>query len=475
MSDSPYVSHFITANVSRMSVQSPHSAAASLAITRYCARMQLRLRHRIRSVTSSFWFIPTLLTIVALIAAGAMLHLDQQIAISQWAKQNPVLSTSAEGARNLLATIAGSAISVAGVVFSITIVVLNMAAAQFGPSLISNFMHHRGTQVVLGAFVSTFTYCLVVLRFVDDESQFVPHIAANFGFLLGLTSFFLLIYFIHHVSVFIQAERVIDDVAGKMERVLRASFPERRAKEKTPDDEQNDETERQFDDSAHVIARCGGYLQVADVQRLLAVAVRHDICIALHYRPGHFVIKGAKFANVIPAAKMNDAIADAVHQCLALGPQRSETQDPEFAVYQLVEIALRALSTGINDPFTALNCIDHLGAALALLAERELPSRYVRDEHRRVRVVRNPLTYAGIVEAEFDQIRQTAQGNAAVIFRLLNTLTELGHRNLPDAFRNALIKQLHAIRAQNRESFDNKVDQEAYEARLTAAEKTLSV
>lgn len=436
--------------------------------------MQTRLLHHVQDVTSSFWFIPSLLTLAGLGAAALALRLDMIFEVQTWAKQNPVLFTSGDGARTLLATLAGSAISVAGVVFSITIVVLNMAAAQFGPRLISNFMRHRGTQLVLGAFVCTFTYSLVVLRFVGDEGGFVPHIAANLGFLLGLLSFFLLIYFIQHVSVFITAGRVIDDVASKMEHSVREAFPRRNGDESSPDEEDDDEILQRFEESgAAVTSGETGYLQVVDQDELVTIAAQTGVQLLLKYRPGHFVIRDSDFARMLPADRLNEETCEAIRACLAFGPERSMAQDPEFAVHQLVEIALRALSPGINDPFTALNCIDRLGATLAQLSGRRLPSRYLRDEAGKVRVIVNPLTYTGIVGAGFNQVRQFAHGNAAVTFRLLELIAELAHRDLPDAFREALHVQLQAIRDDGRNRFDSETDRKHYAERLRDAEHWL--
>lgn len=437
--------------------------------------MQLRIRHHIRQVVESFWFIPSLMTLAGLLAAAAGLRLDMVFAVQELAKENPLLFTSGEGARTLLATLAGSAISVAGVVFSITIVVLNMASTQFGPRLIGNFMHHKGTQVVLGAFVATFTYSLVVLRFVHDGGGFVPHISANFGFLLGLLSFFLLIYFIHHVSVFIQAARVIDDVAVKMEKSLRSGFPERRSRtEKTPDEEDDDSTvPSSGEHGAAVTADRPGYLQVIDLDKLVETACAHDIQILMKYRPGHFIIQDAIIAEVTPPEKLDARTVDAVRACLAFGPERSETQDPEFAVYQLVEVALRALSAGINDPFTAMNCLDRIAAALALLATRRLPSRYLRDANGALRVITDPLTYGGVVDAAFNQVRQSANGHVAVLFRMLEIVAELARREIPDAFRDALARQLRAIESGVSGGFNNEIDTQHYLERLANAEKAI--
>lgn len=436
--------------------------------------MRSRFRQHINDLTSSFWFIPALLTVVALLLVAGALWLDFELSVSEWARENPVLFTGGEGARNLLATIAGSAISVAGVVFSITILVLNMASTQFGPGLLANFMHHRGTQVVLGAFVGTFTYCLIVLRFVDEEA-FVPHIAVNVGMVLGLVSFFLLIFFIHHVSIFVRVARVIDDVATNMETALRNSFPERnRHEERTPDDEERDaRSGHSVEEGLAVAAKNPGYVLVIEHERIVDLARKRGVSILLFYRPGQFVIPGTAFARASPADSIDDEFSECLRKYVVLGPERSVEQDPEFAVQQLVQIALRSLSPAINDPFTAYNCLHRLGAALALLATRRLPSRYLEDEEGTVRLIVNALTYKGIVNAAFSPIRQAAAGRANVVLYILDVISELATLELPEAFRDALLEQLKAIRTQNDNGFRSATDQDEYERLCRKAERAL--
>lgn len=432
--------------------------------------MHIRLRQRLESLFSSFWFLPGLITLLAIGLAIVMLRLDHSLAVAQWARENPVLFTSGEGARNLLATVAGSTISVAGVVFSITVLVLSMASRQFGPGLLGNFMQHRGTQVVLGAFVGSFSYCLIVLRFVHDEEGFVPHLAVNAGLLLGLISFFLLIYFIHHVSVFIRVSRVIDDVALKMERTLCEAFPERNAGDsETPDSEAHSELAERLDrEGTDILVHRPGYIQVIDFDRLNELACRYDARLRMNYRPGHFIMRGAGIAKALPA-RHDEQFARQIAACVTIGPERSSAQDPEFAVHQLVEIALRALSPGVNDPFTAINCIDRLGAALALLATRKLPSRFIEDAAGTIRVITNPLTYDGIVQAAFNQVRQAAHGHLDVRLRLLEVMTQLGKRQLPEPFRNALRQEVESIEAGQDHDFHSEIDRREYDRRRQAA------
>ncbi|MCZ7563462.1 MAG: DUF2254 domain-containing protein [Burkholderiales bacterium] len=434
-----------------------------------------RLAYIWGQLRASYWFVPGLLSIGAAALAAALIWTDAAGPARGAAGLQRFDLTGPEGARALLSTIAGSAITVAGLVFSITMVVLNTASSQFGPRLMRNFMQHNGTQVVMGLFVGTFVYCLLALAAVRSEAgaAFVPQTAVAGGVVLGITAFALLIYFIHHVSRFVQAAHVIDDVAGNLEESVCASFPERApgARRAAPDDELEAGRapgKAQRDELA-IEAPRSGYVQAIDVAGLVEVARERDLLIRLAHRPGQFLIAGRPLAWVSPATAVDAALAARVAGALVTGRERTSTQDPEFAVHQLVEVALRALSPGINDPYTALNCIDRLASALALLAKRALPSRYSRDASGRVRLVCVPLTYGGMVDAAFDQIRQAARGTPAVLFRLLEAIASIADGDLPEPLRAALQRQVEALHEASGGGFAVHSDQAEYCTRLRTA------
>lgn len=438
--------------------------------------MPSRFRQAVGKLINGLWFIPGLLTLLSVVLAAGMLRLDMDLYLSEWAEDNPLLFSGTEGASRLLGTVAGSVISVAGVLFSITILVLSMASAQFGPRLLRNFMQHRGTQVVLGVFVGTFTYCLIVLRFIGVHEEFVPHIAINVGLIFGLTSFFLLIYFIHHVATFIRVANVIDDVAVHLERALQAFFPARSATSRNdPDGEACSPLVKDIDANCKLVrVQESGYLQLVEYDKLMEAACAKNVVIRLYHRPGQYLLEGARLAGISPPERADDGLVECLRDVMVAGAERTMDQDAEFAMNQLVEIALRALSPGVNDPFTAINCIDRLGSALAIVASRELPSRFLRDDRNELRIILNPSTYAGMVDGAFNQIRQAGKGNAAIIFRLLQTIAGLADSDVPDAFREALQRQFNAIRVQNSGAFNNPADQKDYESRCENAERALN-
>lgn len=433
-----------------------------------------RLAYLWAQLRASYWFVPGLLSAAAALLAAALIWIDAAGPARGIAGLQRFDLTGPEGARALLSTIAGSAITVAGLVFSITMVVLNTASSQFGPRLMRNFMQHNGTQLVMGVFVGTFVYCLLALAAVrsDAGDVFVPQTAVTGGVALGIAAFALLIYFIHHVSRFVQAAHVIDDVATNLEQAVRASFPERAAgtHRPAPDEEPDDGVPDGVWRSERAIeAPRSGYVQAIDAADLLEAARERDLVIRLAHQPGQFLIAGRPLAWAAPAAAVDAELAARIAAAVVTGPERTATQDPEFAVHQLVEVALRALSPGINDPYTALNCIDRLASALALLAGRALPSRYSRDARGRVRLVCVPLTYGGMVDAAFDQIRQTARRTPAVLFRLLEAIASIAGGDLPAPLREALQRQVEALHETAGAEFAARADRADYYARLRAA------
>ncbi len=187
-----------------------------------------RLAQLWESLRTSYWFVPTVMTAGAVGLSFASVHLDQVVK-AEWVRAvGWIWAGSPEGARQVLSTIAGSMITVAGVAFSITIVALTLASTQFGPRLLRNFVRDLGNQVVLGTFVSTFVYCLLVLRTVrgGDVAEFVPYLSVTLGVAFALASLGVLIYFIHHVSGAIQAEHLIASVADELEDAIERMFPE---------------------------------------------------------------------------------------------------------------------------------------------------------------------------------------------------------------------------------------------------------
>jgi uncharacterized membrane protein len=378
-------------------------------------------------IRSSFWFIPVIMSVGAVALAFVSVTLDAPA--TDWLRNawDLTFTGGAEGASAVLSTIAGSMITIAGVVFSMTLVALSLTSSQLGPRLLRNFMRDTTTQVVLGTFVATFLYCLLVLRTIRraEEALFVPHLSVSLGVLLAVVSVGVLIYFIHHVSVSIQANEIVARVGMELIAGIDRLYPDQREPEtaeasREPPDDAFFEA---FDRYARPVEATGdGYLQLVDKDALTDLARQEDAVIRLERLPGHYVVTGRPLVLVWPGNRVTDKLARQVNLAFALGHERIPSQDIEFVVNQLVEIAVRALSPGVNDPFTAIVCVDRLGSALCRLAQRETPSPYLYDKEDQLRVIAPTVTFPAIIDAAFNQIRQYSSASAAVTIRLLEAI-----------------------------------------------------
>ncbi|MCP1677072.1 putative membrane protein [Natronocella acetinitrilica] len=342
----------------------------------------------------------------------------------------------AEAASAVMEVIAGSMITIAGVVFSMTLVALSLASSQLGPRLLRTFMRDTSTQVVLGTFIATFVYCLLVLRLIRraEEVEFVPNLSVSLGVLLAVASVGVLIYFIHHVSVSIQANEIAGRIGKELIQKIDQLFPEEIGQEGQPGktDLSNVKFIEAFDrDAKPVAADKDGYLQSIDGGALLALAMEKDFVVRLQRKPGNYIVAGLPLLLISPGSRVTDDLAKEVNSYFVMGDQRTTGQDIEFSVNQLVEMAVRAQSTGLNDPFTAIACVDLLGSALCRLAARDMPSPFRHDCRNQLRLIARADTFVDFVDAAFNQIRQYSRSSAAVTIRLLETIAviaEFVHR-----------------------------------------------
>ncbi|MHB1401305.1 MAG: DUF2254 domain-containing protein [Thiobacillus sp.] len=431
-------------------------------------------------VRSSFWFIPAVMAAGAVAVAFISVTLDETVKDWSVLGLNWIFSGDAEGATAILGTVAGSMITITGVVFSMTLVALSLTSSQLGPRLLHNFMSDTTTQMVLGTFVSTFLYCLLILRTVRraEEAAFTPHLSVSLAVLFTVISVAVLIYFIHHVSVSIQANEIMARVGTELNDGIERLFPARigsggpRISAKQPSADFLDA----FDQAARPVCSTeDGYLQFIDGEGLIELAEKADVVIRLARRPGHYIVADCPLAMVWSENRLSDTIKDRINIAFALGSQRTPGQDIEFSVNQLVEIAVRALSPGVNDPFTAISCVDHLGSALCRLAQRELPSPYRHDRQDQLRLIAPVVTFAEIADAAFNQIRQYGRSSAAVTIRMLETIAviaEFAHR---PAERAALLRHAEMIARGARDGLPEVEDrgavEEAYQAACQACRK----
>jgi uncharacterized membrane protein len=424
--------------------------------------MKTRLINFAEKLHSTYWFVPTLMLVLTVGLFVGMISIDQRYAGESIKILGWIYTGGAEGARTVLSTIASSMINVAGVTFSITMVVLALASSQFGPRLLSNFMRDTVNQVVLGTFISTFLYCLLVLRTIRglEDDVFVPNFSVSVGVLLALASIGVLVYFIHHVAESIQADQILARISNELEESIDKLYPDRLETVIIEKEliEPEDIPENFDSESAEIEAGRSGYIQAIDYDGLMQTAKEYDLILDIYFRPGDFVSQGNALASAWPEERLEEDITEEISGAFILGPQRIRTQDIEYFINQLVEIAVRALSPGINDPFTAMASVDRLTAALVQLAKKREPPAFRYDEDRQLRLISDPVTFEGVLDAAFNQIRQAARDNTAVTIRLLEALAIIAAHVVEDREKESLLRQAEMIHRRSREAVPEAED-----------------
>ena len=392
--------------------------------------MKTRILTLFLSLRTNYWFLPSIMIFGAFWLAILMLRLDAAFSGTFPEKISWIMGMGPEGVRQVLALIATSMITVAGVAFSITVVALALASQQFGPRLLQNFMRDLGNQLVLGTFTATFLYCVLILPGVlgAENHQFIPYYSASVGIFLAIGSLIVLVYFIHHIPASIQANHVIGLVQKELLANVRKFIPERNSREigyrkiiPAP-----------FHPEAHffskglaVKAESSGYIQAFDIEGLVACAKRNNIFIRLRKKVGDFVIREESVAWVHGpelSAEMTEEVAGKV----LTGDSPTPAQDLEFSLNELVEVALRALSPGINDPKTALQCIDCLTESLAEIVKRGQWKFLHQDSEGKFRLFAKPLLFEDFIETAFNEIRQASVRSVAVMIHLLESFEKIG-------------------------------------------------
>lgn len=401
-------------------------------------------------LTESIWFVPSLMTLFGMILASVMIQVDQQVQYKFVTDLRLVYSGGADGARTVLATIASSMLTVAGVSFSIIVVALSLASQQFGPRLLRNFMRDKGNQVVLGTFIGGYMYCLLVLGVIEDykEGLEIPFFSVTVGIAIALAGIGVFIYFIHHASSSIQASTIVHNVSEELHETLDRLYPEKLGESELKKSEA--ELPADFYAKSHQVkASKDGYLQAVDNKQLMKLAVEHDLVLLLNFQPGNFVVKDSCLLWRYPEAHIAPEIDRKLDNAFITGHRRTLEQDLNFAIIQLVEIAVRALSPGINDPHTAQTCINYLCTALCQLAQRRYPDAHRFDEEGKLRVVTKSSGFEDFVNLAYDEIRRYGRETFSVSLQQMEALEQIMLFTINDQQRNVLIRQAEMITRSN--------------------------
>jgi len=389
-------------------------------------------------ICTSYWFIPSLMAVCAVVASIVVVNLDVLLG-NAWISNYPGLyATQPAGARALLSMVAGSMITVAGVTFSMTLLAVSHASAQFGPRLLSGFMRNRGNQFTLGTFIATFLYCLMVLRAVhagtDGESEqaisiFVPHLAILLAVVLAILSVAVLIYFIHHVPQSISIANVIAGVGVELVHGIQSLYPQKIGQALPADSTPSSDPENVTDIGCDICVDCvGGYLRVLDTEGLLQLATEKELLVKLLLRPGEFAITGQPLLRVWPPERVDDNLERALHNLFSWGTERTREQDLMFPAEQLIEVLGKAMSPGINGQYTAVLCLNQFERAFAELLQRQVPDSHRYDEHENLRVVASPITHEDFLVGVLCPVRQFVRGDWITtnhLLKILKRLTEM--------------------------------------------------
>ncbi len=371
------------------------------------------------SLRSSYWFVPGLLCLGSIGLAVGMAIVDRRLNIpgtfqgSWW-----LYGGDAQGARSVLSTIAGSIVTVTSVTFSITVAAFSLASQQYGPRLLRGFLRDLPNQIVLGVFVATFLYCLLVLRTV--RSNFVPNLSITVGEALAIASVGVLIFFIHHVTVSIQAYSIVNNVGDELDAAIKRLYPQYLGEESPATQKQPPEDNVL---RAHeVVTLQFGYVTSIDESRLLHLAKMHDLLLRIASRPGAYAEPGAVLLRAYPAERVSAKTSNELRRAFTLGKQRTVTQDVAFGSHELAEIAVRALSPGINNPYTAMMVLDRLRTSLVIFAQRRIPSAVRRDDSGIERVITSPVHFETLLEAVIEPIRHYGSSSPMLLDAILDTL-----------------------------------------------------
>jgi uncharacterized membrane protein len=418
--------------------------------------MKGRLRALLGDLADAFWLMPAGMVVGGIALALGMLHIDNSGALPGWLQQSTwIYNGGGTGARTLLGTIAASMIGVAGTVFSITIAALSLAAGQMGPRLLRNFTRDRGNQATLGAFLGTFSYAMMVLRSVrtDEETLFTPHLSLTVGVLLAFACVAILVYFVGHMASRINVDTVVELVSADVHQALETVLTTRNQAPRPP--------QAFWDGATAVPDQRSGYLRHVDIAALADWAAAQGTALRLLRRPGDYVFPGAPIALLTVPVK---GAADAIVRHSVLAATRSGANDLEDALRQLVEVAVRALSPGINDPHTAMSVLDRLGATLCELAPRQLEGG-VLMRNGAIALEMPDLGYDRLVGLMLHMIRQNAAGSPSILIRMLDVLTQVAHCEAETERRITLVHHARLIVEDAERDIASEADLAAVKAR----------
>ena len=400
-------------------------------------RLSLLLRSALYALRGGFLVRPLVIALF-LGSAGAILSSAEEYvpALNAWipevlfpAHQDPQVALT------ILAGIATSIMTVVSIIFAILLMTLTLASTQFSPRILVSFVRDRNTQWTLGIFLGTFSFCMAALPAVRSlPHPFVPVATVMVAMLLALICVGWLIFFINHISQSISVNHIVDRIARETELVIDELMPHARGYPELPEHAAPFREAQQ----RSILSRRSGYIRFVDVDYLVDCAKSYGVQIILERRVGHFVPAGVPIMRVLEAGRITPEREGHLLSALDIGPARTMQQDVEFGIIQIVDIALRAISPAVNDPSTAISCIDQLSRVLIRWTSRAPPRGYLHRPPHILRVVVPWIGFDGLLDTAFEQIRHYSKSDIAVSLRLIRAFDDIAGTGLPQQEQQAL-------------------------------------
>jgi uncharacterized membrane protein len=373
-------------------------------------------------------------------------------------------------AQVILGGISSSIMTVVSIVFAILLMTLTLASMQFSPRIIVSFSKDRVTQWTLGIFLGTFCYCMAALPTARSlPHPFAPVLTVFGAMLLALACVGWLLYFIHHISQSISVSHIVDRIAAETEAMIDDVMPQPRGNRMSPESEVVELSAWDMP----LLSGASGYIRFIDTGRLVALAKLHHVKIRAVRRVGQFVPAGTPMLLAYKGDRLSPQGRSEILGAFDLGPSRTLQQDVEFGVLQIVDIALKAISPAVNDPTTAVTCVDQLSRILIRFASRELPAAVFYDPPGMARVSIPQIGFEGLLTSAFEQIRLYSKSDIAVSLRMLRALGDIAWTSSEPAFRRALYEQGKRIVEGCAEKLGDE-ELRPMRARLSALERLVS-
>ena len=382
------------------------------------------LRATLYTLRGGFLVRPLMIALLLGITGMLLSELEERFpALSAWVPHTLFPSRSdPQVVQVILSDIATSIMTVVSIVFAMLLMTLTLASTQFSPRILVNFVRDRTTQWTLGIFLGTFSYCMAALPAARTmPTPFSPVATATGAMLLALLCVGWLIFFIHHISQAISVNHIVDRIAGETEEVIDELMPHPHRAAYLTDNPMLPKSEA----SVPVAGLQSGYIRFIDTRALLAVAKAVGVRVAVQRRVGHFVAAGVPLMRVIRPDRVTEDVRAALLATFDIGPVRTLQQDVEFGVLQIADIALKAISPAVNDPSTAITCLDQLGRIMIRWISRDSPRRALFSPPHVLRVTIPWINLDELLDTAFEQIRHYAQSDLAVSLRLLRTLQDM--------------------------------------------------